>query len=130
MRHSAEFEQAQIDLLVKQCSQQRMTWEEYKEKHKSQLEDRMGNLPDTLLNNPIPRNPANPAKPANPANQPTCAQQHDANQLDCLLLRYQESLPLPPPLPPFHSTSKSPISPCSSLPHFFRLAKHGLPAPC
>lgn len=49
MRHSAEFEQAQIDLLVKQCSQQRMTWEEYKEKHKSQLEDRMGNLPDTNL---------------------------------------------------------------------------------
>mmetsp|Transcript_35066 Transcript_35066/g.86236 ORF Transcript_35066/g.86236 Transcript_35066/m.86236 type:complete len:186 (-) Transcript_35066:274-831(-) len=38
--HSSEFEQKQIEMLL--APSNRLTWEEYKEKHKSQLEDRMG----------------------------------------------------------------------------------------
>lgn len=38
--HSSEFEQRQIEILMQPTN--RLTWEEYKEKHKSQLEDRMG----------------------------------------------------------------------------------------
>eukprot|EP00282_Hemiselmis_andersenii_P022657 CAMPEP_0172002814 /NCGR_PEP_ID=MMETSP1041-20130122/3606_1 /TAXON_ID=464988 /ORGANISM="Hemiselmis andersenii, Strain CCMP439" /LENGTH=130 /DNA_ID=CAMNT_0012656551 /DNA_START=63 /DNA_END=452 /DNA_ORIENTATION=- len=40
MKHSAEFEQKQIEMLL--APSNRMSWEEYKEKHKEQLEDRLG----------------------------------------------------------------------------------------
>ena len=39
-KHSAEYEAKQIEILLNQ--KPRMSWEEYKEKHKEQLEDKMG----------------------------------------------------------------------------------------
>lgn len=39
-KHSAEYEAKQIEMLLNQ--KPRMSWEEYKEKHKEQLEDKMG----------------------------------------------------------------------------------------
>ncbi len=39
-KHSAEYEAKQIELLLNQ--KPRISWEEYKEKHKDQLEDKMG----------------------------------------------------------------------------------------
>jgi hypothetical protein len=39
-KRSSEFEQKQLELL--HVAQPRMTWEEYKEKHKDQLNERMG----------------------------------------------------------------------------------------
>ncbi len=39
-KRSSEFEQKQLELL--QVPQPRISWEEYKEKHKDQLNERMG----------------------------------------------------------------------------------------